>query len=263
MHLTRLSFASLLVACALAMPSAGRAQDVDPGYDFFTSSPSGTLHDFSGIPVPPSFFDPGSDPFQGIVFFAGAPTGAYPFCPLDDLFNVDTIIRRPDAASVIPIPSQDQIPIEIVQLSLVSVSPIVVTYGGVNPEPWTVRMDLSPSVAQFSGTEWIYRTSDDGGLFDTYLPIVPRFIFQRQSDNAIRVLDFGITGALLEVSQVGSTWAENTPPAGSCTSSFCAAPGGAVLLTSNFTRLALQSVCPQPPVQADTRSWGSVKAIYR
>lgn len=253
----------LTLACLAALPCHSRAQDVDPGYDLFRTEPSASFHDFSGSPIPPDFFAPGSDPFSGTVSFMGMPPGAYAGCPLDDLFLVDTIVRRPDPAMVAPIPSQDQIPIEIVALSLQSVSPIVVTYGGLNPENWRLRVDLSPSAPQFQGIEWVYHTAPSGGAFDTYLPIVPRFTFERESDNLMRILDYGITGALVEVSQVGAPWAYNSPPAGSCTSNFCASPGRLLLLTGASSRLALTAICPQPPVQGETSTWGSVKAIYR
>ncbi len=265
MRLLRHLRSPLWIVSALALPSLGWANaNVDPGYDLFRSASGGCFHSFGAVPIPAGFFDPGSEPFSGVVQLSGQPVGSFPACPLDDLFNIDTILRRPDQAIVPVIPSQDQIPIEIVQLSLVSASPITVTYGGGGSEQWTVTVDLSPTVVpQPQGTEWIYHTAPTGGTFDTYLPIVPRFTFTRIPDNAVRVLDYGVTGNLIEVSQIGAPWSHNTPPSGSCTSNFCASPGEMLTLSGNTSELRIFSVCPQPPVQGDARTWGSMKAIYR
>lgn len=60
--------------------------------------------------IPPSFFDFGFDPFDGIVPLRDMPAG------------IDTVVRRPPL-DIPPVP----IPIELVELSLVGVDSIEVT----------------------------------------------------------------------------------------------------------------------------------------
>src|SRR3989304_8711336 len=51
------------------------ARPIRAGLDYFETQP-GTYQDFSAAPIPPDFFDPGSDPFLGRIDFLGVPTVA-------------------------------------------------------------------------------------------------------------------------------------------------------------------------------------------
>ena len=264
MRLSRLFLRSAFMALLFLVPSAARADDVAPGHDLFEAVADLSNHSFANNPIPAGFFDPGSDPFLGNILLQGGQIDPLPACPGDDLFGIDAIIRRPGSAALPVIPSSDQIPIEIVELRLVSVQPFQVLYGGGSPEDWILKVELSPSIAQPQGHQWFFHTDPNGGTSDMYLPVVPKFTFTRLSDNAVRGLDYGLTGpVVLELSENGAPWVHNTPPPSSCTSNLCMSPEQILVLSSPSTTLVLGSRCPQPPVQAEARTWGRVKAIYR
>jgi hypothetical protein len=78
--------------------------------------------------------------------------------------------------------SSATVPIEIVGLSLVSVAPITVTYGGGGtPEHWSVQACLSSSAAQPPGSMTIRADGcpGEGGTFTASLPVCPRLVFRR------------------------------------------------------------------------------------
>ena len=267
MRLSRLLCAFALSVLAVTAARPASASDVLPGYDFFEAVGDLSNHSFGDNPIPPNFFDPGSDPFTGPVQFLGGQINPLSACPEDDLFGIDAVIRRIDPAVLPAIPSSDQIPIEIVELRLVSSAPITVTYGGGgNPEDWMVTMELTPSGPQPPGQQWFFHDlpDPDGGASDMYLPVLPKFTFTRISDNAERVLDYALSGPIVvELFENGAPWVHNTPPLNSCTSNLCMSPGANLVLTTTTTTLVLQSRCPQPPVQSEARTWGSVKGFYR
>ncbi len=145
-------------------------------------------------PIPADFFGPGSDPFVGGVCLKGEPLGNTPF---GDFGEADTLVRRTadpfDCAA--PFPASNTIEIEIVELNLVSIDPIVVTFnGGQNPELWDVRVNLS-QLPQQPGIMQVQKTHPNGGVFTSQLPVLPQFVFTLVSNPAdIRVLDAGLEG---------------------------------------------------------------------
>jgi len=166
------------------------ANVINSGIDLFTTPPGGaTFTDFSATPLPPGFFDPGSDPFTGRVEFQGAPLQTD---PPGILGPTDTIVRRKGSA-ILPEPgSSAKVPIEILALSLQSVAPITVTYSSGRPEQWEVKTCLS-SAPQDSGAMTIQagQCPGEGGTFTAMLPVLPRLIFTRLRDGAVRALDYG------------------------------------------------------------------------
>ena len=257
-HLAALGLGLALV------PAAARADDVLPGNDLFRTDPGTTFQDFSGTPIPADFFDPGSDPFTGIVQFKGQPLISSPHCPADDLSQVDTIVRRLAPASLPIVPSSDTIPIEILQLQLVSVNPITVTYnGGVNPEPWILDVTLSTSAPQAQGSMTLRHLNPSGGTFDSTLPVTPKFIFTRISDNAVRVLDLGDFGGIIQFQAQNVPWEHTVPPAGSCTSNFCVNPDQLTVEQAMLAAHGVISICPVDPTPTRSSTWGSVKTLYR
>jgi hypothetical protein len=175
-----------LLAGAAAAPL--QAQDVLPGIDVWTTPGGGTsFDDFAANPIPADFFDPGSEPFLGIVLFSGQPLPDLGPPSAPSLFPTDTVVERLAPAAM---PGPATIPIEIVALSLVSSQPITVTYnGGQNPELWDVQACLSSLAPQPQGSMTIARTCPGGGTFRSTLPVVPKLVFTRQSDLQVRVLD--------------------------------------------------------------------------
>jgi hypothetical protein len=152
---------------------------VKSGHDLLeTVSEQGTetYIDFGCLPLPADFFGPGSDPFDGLVYLEGDPSGT--FDGFSGLEPTDTIIERlQDAGPTFP----DTIDVEIVQLELVSTAPITVTYeGGMYTEPWDLRVQvLNGYPVQDAGTMTIRHEVADGGTFDIELPVLPEFIFTK------------------------------------------------------------------------------------
>jgi len=166
------------------------AQIIEPGVDLWTT-PSGTSFDmhFTVMPVPADFFDPGSEPFADAIPLKGSPLIT---SPPGALGSTDCIIRRPNPPVILPMPgSSGTVPIEIIALNLVSVNPITVKYITGPPEQWIVQVTLSSQMPQQLGQMTIRKKCCNGGTFDSQLPVTPKFIFTRISDNAKRVLDLG------------------------------------------------------------------------
>lgn len=199
------STASLLILIAAA-PLA--ADDIQPGIDVWTTPGGGaSLQDFSGGPIPADFFDPGSDPFTGTVRLAGVPLRNLTVPSMPGTLPFDTVVERRNPASLPDVGSQDTIPIEIVALSLQSASPITVTYnGGQNPELWDVQVCLSTNAPQPLGTMTIHHTCQNGGTFDSTLPVVAKLVFVRQQDLAVRTID---PAPQLVLQNVGGRWVHN------------------------------------------------------
>ena len=70
-----------------------------------------------------------------------------------------TVIRRAGDAIF---PGGETVPIELVQLSLVSVNPITVTYGAGAPELWDVQMTFLPGPL---GSMTLQHGASNGGTF--------------------------------------------------------------------------------------------------
>jgi hypothetical protein len=259
---------SIVAAGAALFPVAAGAV-INAGFDLFRTDPNTTYQDFSATPIPPSFFDPGSDPFVGTVNFKGVPLGPVPWCG-SPLHLTDTIVRRPLPANVTNVGDIDVIPIEVVALNLVSVQPITVTYnGGMNPEPWILQVYPSPTIPS-QGQMQIMKTHPNGGTFDSVLRVYPMLVFTRVSDSAMRVIDGGQVGMFNDFQANGVPWSHT-----SCTwiCEYCGSsnfiPGIDPLCNlvpfSEQAALAAHGVIPPctGPVGAQERSWGAVKALYR
>ncbi len=160
--------------------------DVIPGLDLLETDPANTFYDFSISPIPADFFGPGSAPLGGIIQLKGL--------PLDpaNQGTTDTIVRRKDPANLPGNGSSDTIAIEMVELSLTSAQPVTVTFPD-GPELWDLKVDLSP-VQPSQGTMTITKTDENGGTFTSELNVQPKFIFARQGDGELRVLDTGALG---------------------------------------------------------------------
>lgn len=182
-----------------ATPAAAQGCPPNQYIDPWVSPEDGAMcHQFgvTGSPaIPMEFFGAGSDPFTGSVCFKGSPLGSTTFGTFGD---ADTLIRRTidpfDRCSLPPL-GPTTVPIEIVALNLVSVSPITVTYnGGMTPEAWDVAVNLS-TVAAPMGSLTANKTHCNGGTFTSTLPVLPRFTFTRQvSPPPPLVLDTGVEG---------------------------------------------------------------------
>jgi hypothetical protein len=145
--------------------------------------------------IPGGFFDPGSDPFTGIVNMQAGP--------------MDTLIQRSGPIVCIgPLPAPcDVVQTEIVALDLVSVSPITVSPGGTQ---WDVAVGLSVN-AQSLGTLSATKTHANGGTFSASIMVRPRITFTEVGNPGnVKTIDYGPAGIpSLEVNFVGAHWVVN------------------------------------------------------
>lgn len=216
MTVHRLSALVVVALACLVARTPVEAADVQPGIDMFVTPPGATDVDFSSMPIPPGFFDPGSNAFAGDVPLQGAPLTT---APPNVVTPVDTIVERLAPAAVLPIcGSDDTIPIIIRGLSLRSVAPITVTYM-TGTEFWDVEVFLSAVAPQTVGSMTIRHDCSAGGTFTASLPVTPRLVFTRQSDSAVRVLDTGLN--VFTLTTVNGHWLHADPFLGIMTT-----PGG-------------------------------------
>ena len=177
-----------MVVCALVLwlgvcPAAMAGDYINPGIDHWVC-PEAMLHfggDSALPPIPADFFEPGSDPFDGVIAFVGSPGE----------LGADVELARLTQGDVVGIPPQvANIDTEIVALSLVSAEPIMVMVGG-NPQMWDVELTLSATTPP-PGTLTATKTHTHGGFFEILpLGLQSHFVFTRVSDSAERVLDTG------------------------------------------------------------------------
>ncbi|MCP3902550.1 MAG: hypothetical protein GY715_02855 [Planctomycetes bacterium] len=148
----------------------------------------------SACPIPADFFGKGSDPFADTICFQGEPLGVVTlpgFGPLD-FGDADTLVTRPsDPFDRCDLPSANsvQVPIQMEQLDLVSVSPITVTFnGGQDPEDWDVRVRVDGSAGQPAGSSLTAtKTHCNGGTFDSTISVCPTFIFTKVGEPSTEV----------------------------------------------------------------------------
>ena len=256
-----------ILAGVLLLPSAVLADDVLAGVDLLQTVPGLTHQDFNGpFTIPADFFDPGSDIFTGNVPLEGVPLGSSPECPPVDLGRTDTIVKRLADASLPAVGSSDVIPIELVALQLRSVSPITVTYSGINDELWDIEITISPTTPS-QGTMTITHSLPDGGTFDSQLQVFPLLRFTRQSDNAVRVIDGGQFGLSDNLVQSGTEWRHSSTElvCPDCGSNFLAGTDGSSAAqwqeAGMWAAHGVMIPCfPTVPVRPST--WGRIKALY-
>lgn len=169
--------------------TGAQSDTVAPGFDLFETDPEQTVFRFQGqTAIPANFFGQGSAQFQGDVQFGGVPLERF---MNKDTGNADTVVQRPEAAPVAPAGAfGEPVPIELVQLSLVSVAPIEVVYENGNKELWGIDAGVSPTRPS-RGQIAVERGNPRGGGMQSRLTVYPRFTFTRLSDRQTRQLDVG------------------------------------------------------------------------
>jgi hypothetical protein len=263
---TSLDLAFVITNGTTTAASCTPRDTVFAGSDLFTTPAGGATVDshFTAMPIPSDFFDPGSDPFTGDLTLQGSPLQT---TPPNVLGPTDVVVRRNLDAILPPPPSSAVVPIEIVALSLVSSSPITVTYqGGMNPERWDVHVCLSVQQQQCVGSMTINRDCHEGGTFSATLPVLPLFTFVRQSDMAIRVLDFGMLPLdpcnTIVFKTLNGHWTYCDPglnvitaPAGMMVDHACIPPRPVTILPSSnfFPGVRALPCCPDSTTQGYTK----------
>ncbi|MHC4130624.1 MAG: DUF7901 domain-containing protein [Planctomycetota bacterium] len=152
---TKLLFIYFVVGCLLAaMPAESPAQTtIEAGIDSWVGVEQTDLY----LTLPADFFEPGSEPFEGQVALQGEPESV-PWCAHCQV--ADILIWRPSPADFpdpfVPVP----VPIEIIDLKLVSVRPI---YVGDIDSFFDVYMSLTPEVSPPPGSNMNITMSEGGG----------------------------------------------------------------------------------------------------
>lgn len=172
---------AMTTAFGLVIESKASAQPVIlAGSDLWTTVSGGgqSFQDFSDNPIPAGFFGPDSEPFDGIIQFQGLPLMDNPgLAPIGTLTlgMADTIVQRMGDATLNGPGSSATVDIEIVALSLVSVEPITVMIDGQETQ-WMVEAQL-PVNGPPMGTMTIMQTSEEGGTYDSTLPVGANLFF--------------------------------------------------------------------------------------
>jgi hypothetical protein len=142
--------------------------DVQPGSDYWSTPDARIVFGTPDLPpLPADFFHPGSLPFEGEIKLRGIPIDPPSLGP------TDTIVQRDALAPLSTNGTAASIPIEIVQLQLQSVQPIVVQPEGTL---WQVFIQLPPS-RPASGIMTILRVDEQGGQFDWDAFLEPDYVF--------------------------------------------------------------------------------------
>ncbi|RIK66616.1 MAG: hypothetical protein DCC66_13005 [Planctomycetota bacterium] len=130
--------------------------------------------------IPAGFFHPGSLPFDGMVLF-----DSQPIDPIN-LGPTDTIVKRPGLPGP-PGPGLI-VPIEMLELNLVSAAPITVD-NGTFTEQWHVNVAISDTPAP-GGNMIVQQTGPNGGTFSAVVNVRPVFVFTNAQD--LEQLDAGL-----------------------------------------------------------------------
>jgi len=196
-------------------PPPGMASGTIPaGFDLFETDPASTIFRFNGpTEIPAGFFGPGSEAFRGTVNFAGQRIEMFDGMPTGD---ADTVVRRQSPIQLFSDQPSDPIPIQIVELSLVSVEPIKVPINGADSF-FDVFVELSPSRSS-PGQMTAMGDPKTGGTFESQLQVFPLFTFVPLDGGEPRVLDVGAVDPTPELAealtlrQEGGVWAPGCAP---------------------------------------------------
>ena len=141
-------------------------------------------------PIPYGFFEPDSDVWSGRIDLMGDPISPLKTGDAATMFQRwGSPVRSDD-----PTGATGDTLLKMVELSLVSTAPIIVTHnGGLNPEEWQVHVSLSDVPPGEIGLLSATKTHANGGTFDTMVYVQPKFTFTKVMDpGQLRIMDTGL-----------------------------------------------------------------------
>lgn len=159
---------------------------VPSGFDLFQTM-TASVSFRRALKIPRDFFGSGTEVLTRDLQFRGQPIGGFQD---RETGTTDSVVRRRRPIELAPpFPATQQVPVELVALSLQSVSPFQVRVDS-QTEEWDVEMGLSAQ-RRSHGRMQVIKAVPTGGTFSTQLAVIPRFTFTRRSDGATKTLDVG------------------------------------------------------------------------
>lgn len=191
-----LALLTAFVGALATAPAAAQPVSIPAGDDGWVTQGGGaTMVDLSQYPIADVFPDCGSGPQ---VNLAGS--------PLDQgsLGSIDTIVSRPNAATINALGTPVPVSVTIVALSMVSESNFMIgSCGPFSLHVWNSGLGSAP------GTMNVTLDTQDGGTFDSTFNVTPKLVFTDTGSGAVTTID---CGAL---------------PSGSCAGGFSLSTSGA------------------------------------
>ncbi len=202
-----------VASTASAQFGTGSTQNGQLGHQIRPIQIGGPIFDYwvtpagSSLPleIPRGFFGTGSVELDVTVQLVGEPFGPGQGQGLPP--NADTSIRRQKDPNTPQIGDVGVTRVKFKGISLVSVTPITVTYNDNNipDELWDVHIELSDLVGQTWGQIIATKTFDNGGTFDSVLPLIWKATFTQVGGSGVEVLDAGDPGSGLSPLSMGAT----------------------------------------------------------
>ncbi len=188
----------VIAALGVMLASAGGAlaMTVVAGYDYWETPwpmpPDGSQVDFPPGVIPPDFFGPGSDPFDGVIYLTGEPIDPELYGDMSTLVERLTDVDLPNDGDSGTVETQ------MVELNLVSTEPITVTFDSIAPGLWaeymvtvTLDKDAPPSLGSMDITR---NDGLGGGTFavDSFFDIYVKIEFWRWATNYEMAAEYAV-----------------------------------------------------------------------
>jgi len=257
---------SVLPICVLAIT-------VQPGVEFYYCEPGLSTFEFSGpTTIPQGFFGPGSEPFVGTVAFSGQVITTYPGC-MGDLGLAHVLLHRTESADL-PFPgTTDQVPLEVVGFSLLSVSPVEVEFQSGIPQLWNVSWEESDESSSETLIQLFEFLDESLTYRHNQIPSRPRLVFERLSDLTQREIDVSNVqwDAFADIFVApGVPWRQSgdlgevAQP--DCAGNFVGSYDGDPIVTiyqGHHGKLVMRPAPPSQTITTQPSTWGAVKSMYR
>ena len=200
-----LTFALITAPLRADQTTAGQGaveKDICPGIVLMKTSPHHPTIIRGSIGY--GLLDTGSDQMlDAEIILQGEPLATKAGTP--SLEGADTVIELEDGVNFTEShPTDVSVYYRVKALNLASVEPLTVTYQSRNPELWDVRVCISSlQPAPFEGDQGVMQFTNDcdtAGTFTSMLIVRAKFIFKRQRDGKITIVDQDKIDPLLFIS---------------------------------------------------------------